>query len=77
MKLERNLSVIDRVVRLSVGIICVYIGFIDMALLDNKLLSVMIGLFGLINVFAFFTYHCPVYAAAGINTYKQKASPQH
>ena len=72
MKLNKNLSTIDRVVRLSAGVGCIYIGFFDVSLLGgNKLLAVLVGIFGVINLFAFFTSHCPVYAACGVSTFKQ------
>lgn len=74
MRLSVNLNSIDRVFRFSVGVICIYIGFIDSNLIPNQMVAVLIGIFGVTNIFAAFTSHCPVYAACGISTAKTQKS---
>ena len=68
MKKEPNMHQIDRVVRLIVGLICVYIGFLDLSLIQNRLVAVVVGIFGVVNLWAFITSRCPVYSAAGFST---------
>lgn len=72
MKKPPNMHSIDRMVRLIVGITCVYIGFIDMSLLSSKPVAITVGIFGVVNLWAFATTRCPVYAAAGFSTATKK-----
>jgi len=74
MNLKKNLSLIDRIARLSIGVACVYIGFIDSTLIANNIASFLIGVFGAVNLFAFATSFCPVYAITGLSTIK-KSTP--
>lgn len=73
LSFRRNLSSIDQLVRLLVGVACVYIGFIDAEIVGNELISILIGSFGVINIFAALFSYCPVYAACGVNTYVAKS----
>ena len=68
MKKGPNMHQIDRVVRLIVGIICVYIGFIDFSLISSRPVGILVGIFGVVNIWAFITTRCPVYSAAGFST---------
>jgi len=74
MKKEPNMHTIDRMVRLIVGCICVYVGFIDLNLISSKPVAILVGIFGLVNVWAFITTRCPVYSAAGFST---ASKPEH
>jgi len=69
MSFKRNLHTIDRVIRLLLGLFCVYIGFIDLSIIGNALASTLVGIFGLINLFAAAASYCPVYGLTGISTY--------
>jgi len=71
MNIKKNLCMIDRIARLSIGIACVYIGFIDTTLIANNIASFLIGIFGAVNLFAFVTSFCPVYAITGLSTIKK------
>lgn len=68
MKKGPNMHLIDRVVRLIVGLSCVYIGFIDLSLISSRPVAILVGVFGAINLWAFVTTRCPVYSAAGFST---------
>jgi hypothetical protein len=68
MKKGPNMHAIDRVVRLIVGLICVYIGFVDLSLISSRPVAIIVGIFGVINLWAFITTRCPVYSAAGFST---------
>lgn len=69
MRFKRNLHTLDRVVRLLLGVTCVYIGFIDNSIIGNLLASIIVGVFGIINLFAAFFSYCPIYGMTGISTY--------
>lgn len=68
--LKRNLHAVDRTVRLAVGVVAIYLGFLDPSLIGNDLVATLLGVFGAINVFAFFTGYCPVYGITQFSTYQ-------
>ena len=68
MNKSRNMHIIDRYVRLTIGITCIYIGFIDTSMITNRIVAGLIGVFGATNLWAFYTARCPVYAIARFTT---------
>ena len=75
MKKEPNMHSIDRVVRLIIGVICVYIGFIDTNLISSRPVGLLVGAFGVVNLWAFMTTRCPVYSIAGFSTVSKPQEP--
>jgi len=72
MLFKRNLHTIDRIARLVIGVVCVYVGFINTSIIDNTLVSTLVGIFGIVNIFAGFVSACPVYSLVGFSTFKNK-----
>lgn len=72
MFLKRNLHSVDKIIRLLIGVICIYLGFIDHTAISNDIVSNLLGLFGLINLLAGISSYCPVYGLAGISTYHKE-----
>ena len=72
MKLKRNMNHFDQILRLGIGIASIYVGFIDTALIGEPLISICIGIFGVVNLFSVATAHCPIYNMAGISTLAEK-----
>lgn len=70
MKNFRNLNMFDQVIRLLIAAVCIYFGFIDTSLVQENVLALGIGIFGVLNVIAGVIGFCPVYKLAGINTYQ-------
>jgi hypothetical protein len=68
MKKGPNMHSIDRTVRLIIGLICSYVGFIDTSLISNRSVAILVGIFGIANIWAFLTSRCPVYSAVGFST---------
>ena len=68
MKKGPNMHTIDRAVRLIVGVVCAYIGFIDSSLITSRPAAIAVGIFGVVNIWAFITTRCPVYSVAGFST---------
>ena len=66
---KRNLSRLDQVLRIGVGLVLVYIGFIDTSLIGDTYLAIAAGVFGSINVVVGTGGYCPLYRVAGISTY--------
>lgn len=69
----RNLNQVDQLIRLAIAGVCIYFGFIDSSALNDRLLALCVGIFGVLNVIAGVMGFCPVYKLAGINTYVAKA----
>ena len=63
-----NMHQIDRIVRLIVGLACVYVGFVDTSLIPSRIVAILVGIFGIANIWAFITSRCPVYSVAGFST---------
>lgn len=74
MEKSRNMHTIDRYVRLTIGITCIYIGFIDTSLIANRVVAALIGVFGMTNLWAFYSARCPVYAMTGFTTLRSDKS---
>jgi hypothetical protein len=72
MVFVRNLSRLDQVLRIGVGLVLVYMGFIDTSLIGDTYLAVAAGVFGAINVVVGFGGYCPLYRLAGISTRHSK-----
>jgi len=70
MQLEKNLGVLDMVLRLGLSAVAIYVGFIDPDAIADQLSSIVIGIIGAINLVAALFRHCPFYSLAGINTCK-------
>ena len=73
MKFRPNLNMIDRLVRLVVGLVCIYYGFIESALIGNQMIATVIGIFGIVNIISTLTAFCIVYALTGVSTRKDSA----
>lgn len=71
MAIKRNLHNIDIVVRALIGAALVYICFIDTTYIANDVVRWLLGIFGVINLFAAVLRSCPIYALAGISTYRK------
>ena len=70
MKIKNNMSWLDRFIRVFLSGVCIYIGFVDNSLINDPLLSDMVGGFGAFNLLVIAVGICPVYYLAGINTAK-------
>lgn len=68
MSFKPNLSTTDRIIRTLVGIGCIYVGFIDQNIITNNIISILVGIFGIVNIVAAVISHCPVYGLAGFST---------
>ena len=50
MVLRRNLSRLDQILRIGVGLVLIYLGFVNTTLIGDTYLAVATGVFGAINV---------------------------
>lgn len=72
MAIKRNLHTIDMIIRLVIGVALVYVGFIDTSYISNSTVRILLGIFGAVNIVAGLVKSCPIYALAGISTYREK-----
>ena len=72
MRFNKNMNRFDQILRLGVGVASIYFGFIDSSLIGEPVISICLGIFGVINLFSVATSHCPVYHMAGISTVSEK-----
>ena len=65
---KRNLGRLDQVLRLGIGVVLVYMGFIDTTFIGDSVIAGMVGAFGILNLVVSAIAWCPVYQLAGIST---------
>lgn len=67
---NRNMSILDAIIRFATGALLIWIGFIADGVIANQLLAYLIGAFGILNIFSSLMRFCPVYRIAGLSTVK-------
>ena len=65
----RNEGTVDRIIRVVVGIVLLYIGFVDKQWVTGTP-SIIIGIVGLIPLIIGIVGFCPLYRVLGIRTCK-------
>lgn len=71
-RFQRNMGLLDRFLRIVAGVALIYIGFIANQLINNDIINLFLGLFGIFNVGAALIAYCPMYPLANISTWKNK-----
>lgn len=71
LALRRNVGRLDQILRLGIGALLVYLGFVDTSLVGDGLLAVVLGAFGILDIVAALLRWCPLYNLAGIDTSEQ------
>jgi hypothetical protein len=69
--MKKNLHRIDQTIRFGVAAACIYFGFFDGSFIQEPVLAIALGIFGIINLFAASMRFCPFYHLAGISTLTQ------
>ncbi len=70
MKLEQNIGKLDRILRIGISSVLIYISLIDTEFIADPVSSGVLAFFGLANLFVALIRICPLYTLAGINTCK-------
>lgn len=68
MPFKANVGKIDRVLRVLVGGLFIYLGFFAGDIIANQMLRYILGGLGIINVATALIGFCPIYTLANINT---------
>lgn len=71
-KITRNINYFDQFLRTLAALACIYFGLIDSTYIEDSLLAMGVGIFGILNLIAACIGWCPVYTIAGISSYKPK-----
>ncbi|MBU1296238.1 MAG: DUF2892 domain-containing protein [Gammaproteobacteria bacterium] len=70
--MKKNLHLVDRIIRGVIGVVFTGFALFNGDNLEEPVLEVLIGVFGVLNLISLFSGWCPVYHVAGISTYKDK-----
>lgn len=76
ISMKRNLHTIDRAARLLLGVGCLILTIGKPEIIGDDLINVLIGIFGVVNIWAAIVSNCPVYNMVGLSTYKNKTDGQ-
>jgi hypothetical protein len=68
INIKCNLGWLDRVLRSGIGLLMVYLGFINGALITDAIAGVALGVFGAIILSSAIVCNCPLYKLVGFNT---------
>lgn len=68
MPFKANVGKVDRVLRVLVGGLFIYLGFFAGDIIANQMLRYILGGLGIINVATALIGFCPIYTLANINT---------
>lgn len=72
MNLKCNIGKLDQVLRIITGLVLIYVGFVNTAIINDSLINNVLGVFGIINIAVGFVRVCPVYYMANISTLPDK-----
>jgi hypothetical protein len=68
LRWQPNVGRFDQILRIGIGALLIWVGFVDTGLIGDRLVAMLVGLFGVLNLIAALLRVCPVYTIAGINT---------
>jgi len=72
-KLNRNLGMIDRILRGGIGIAMMYFGFFSQYLITDHIARLILGGMGVGMLLIAIVGYCPLYALIGFSTCTHKA----
>ena len=74
MTLPRNMGPVDQLLRILMGLFCLYLGPFSDWLTSDYVSGLLLAFVGLLVIISSLTGFCPFYHAAGINTYREPGS---
>jgi hypothetical protein len=69
--MQLNVGTADRIIRITIGIVCAYFALAPTDVLANEVLRIVIGVFAILNLGTGLLGWCPMYAMASLNTRKE------
>lgn len=73
MKFERNLGVIDRILRAGISLVMIYFGFFSTYLITDHVAGLILGAMGIGSLIVAVFGYCPLYQLIGFSTCTSKA----
>lgn len=68
LRWQANVGRFDQILRIGIGALLIWVGFVDTDVIGDRLIATLVGLFGALNLIAALLRVCPVYTLTGINT---------
>lgn len=65
------MGLIDRSIRIITGLVMMYFGFIDQAVIGNLTINIILGIFGIVSIAFAYIAFCPIYTLGNISTIKK------
>jgi hypothetical protein len=72
MALKCNMGGFDRILRILIGFVLIYISLANTGLVSSLLLRYILSIIGVINIVSSIISFCPIYILANISTQRQK-----
>ena len=70
--MKKNLHPLDRILRGIIGVLVIVFALFNGDYLEEPILEILLGIFGLLNLISLVSSWCPIYHIAGISTCKIK-----
>jgi hypothetical protein len=68
MLFKKNVGKLDAILRVGIGAAMIYVGFIDLTLINDSFASTLLGIFGSIIFLSGVSRRCPMYDLIGFNS---------
>lgn len=72
MKFQRNLGIIDRILRAGISLLMVHFGFFSNYLITDHVAGLILGVMGVGSLIIAVIGYCPLYGLIGFSTYTPK-----
>lgn len=73
--MKKNIGGIDRILRIGVGLLLIYLGLINNQIITDELARVVLIVFGSLSVFVASIAFCPLYKLIDFSTISDKKAP--
>lgn len=70
---RKNMGTIDRIIRVLTGLVMMYFGFINQAVIGNMTINIIVGIFGIISILFAYIAFCPIYTLGNVSTAKKSS----
>ena len=67
------MGLIDRLIRVLTGLVMMYFGFVNQAVIGNFTINIIVGIFGIISIVFAYLAFCPIYTLGNVSTLKKSA----
>ena len=68
---KRNMGVVDRCIRIVMGLVMIYVGFVDQSILGSATINTIISVIGIASILFAFIAFCPLYTLGDVSTIKK------